>query len=740
MSIPLPHSLIMILNIILSAGFLSLLAMLWFRSRKEREQPATVGSRETSTAEDPDSTAANQRHIKFFTIVKEALNKIKKWRFFAILDLKEPSNEWGLMDILPGYLLFGGILIYIGQAMLPVPPETRRWIAWIYIGVGFYFFFSGAYGFTRRRFPVILAAPFRKGAEWFNIRPFQFIILAAVIPLSWAASHLAGLVPLMHQPVPAAAAWVLALVFLILGSVRLPLQRVQINIPKWELITIGVIFLAGLLLRVVNLENIPWLLTGDEGSAGLSAMHFIKGEQNNIFSTGWFSFPSLYYFLQSLPILIFGNTTTGLRLSSAIIGSLTVLVTYWALRPVFGRWTAIFASAYLATFHFHIHFSRIGLNNIWDSFFFILAFGSGMRFFKHRRLIDASLTGIAIGLCQYFYSSSRTLIILIFVWLVLLLFFHWKKMRGSAPGIVFMLLALIVTVLPLALYFIEMPDAFLAPYNRVTLVSDSQSLFSREGLTEMLPDLQNQLFASVKAFTATNLRFWYNIDHPMLLTLPAALFLMGMGILLLKLFDPAVLWLLLWLASSIGISMFSKDAPAAQRFPYTAPCVAAIVALPLHQVSDWLIGLWPRFQRWILAGFSLILLIAMGSDIGFYFFDYTRDQNFADLNTEVAHRTALYLKDKPEGTLVYFLGGRMGYYSHSSIPFLAPDCSGVDLFQSIEEPPDVKKFQETIFIILPERQEELEALVTFFPDGEEQLFYGKNEEVLFISYIVPPDL
>ncbi|MBN1266514.1 MAG: glycosyltransferase family 39 protein [Anaerolineales bacterium] len=740
MLIPIPQGIIQIVNLFFSAGFLALLGAIWIRSLRQHSRPTKVGADQgPDTAAESWLSTLSRPFSPLIKKIRDIFKTIAGWRFFSILDLKTPADSWTMAEILPGYLLCGGLLLYFGQAMLPVPPETQQWIGWVYIGTGFYLFFAGASGFSRSRFPAVLALPFRKGAAWFGIKPVQFMLLAITLPLSWAASHLAGLQPLMHQPGPAAAAWIFAVLFLILGTINFPLQRSKVAIPRWEIAIAAVIFLVGLYLRVVQLDNIPWLLTGDEGSAGVSAVHFINGDQNNIFSTGWFSFPSLFYFLQSLPIRVLGNTITSLRLSSALVGSLAVLITYWALRPAFGRWTAIFASAYLATFHFHIHFSRIGLNNIWDSLFFILAFGTAVRYFKNHRLFYAGLTGIAIGLCQYFYSSSKTLIILILAWLILMLIFHRKEMRGTTPGIIILLLALIVTVLPLALYFIEMPGDFLAPYNRVTLLPDDQSLLSQEVLTMMLPNLKEQFLASLKAFTATNLRFWYNIDHPMLLTLPAALFLMGMGILLLKLFDPAVIWILLWLASSIGISMFSKDAPAAQRFPYTAPCVAAIIALPLHQVYEWLSGLWPRAQRWFLGALSLILLLAMSSDLGFYFFDYSTDRNFGDLNTEVAHRAALYLQDKPEDTLVYFLGGRMGYFSHSSIPYLAPDCTGVDLFEPIVDPPDIKRFQETIFIILPERQEELQALVTFFPQGEERLFYGKDDDVIFISYTVPPE-
>jgi len=732
--IPLLQNFLPILNPLITLAMIVLLAALFFRSLRQRMSGQSASSAKIKFRDTP----AAQVMLTLWQHTRRIVHAIRKCPLFTILDLKSRDHGSTLREVLPGYLLCGGLLIYAGQAMLPVPPEAEQWVGWVYIAAGSYLFFAAAYGFSRSRFPAVLAAPFRWAAGWFGISALQFMLLACALPLSLAASRLAGIQPLMHQAGPAAAAWLLAVLSLFLGSMAPGRQGEKTIIPRWEIAAVAVVFLGGCAARMVNLENLPWLLTGDEGSAGLSAIRFIEGGQNNLFSTGWFSFPSLFYFLQSLPIRLLGRTITALRLSSAIIGSLTVLATWWALRPVFGRWTALFAAAYMATFHFHIHFSRIGLNNIWDSFFFVVAFGAAMRFLQQRRLTHAVLAGVAIGLCQYFYSSSKTLIVLIVVWLLLMLVFQRRQLHGTGQGVVLLLFALVVVVLPLALYYIDVPNDFTAPYNRVTLLPDDQSLFTQEGLAKALPEIKIQLLASIKAFTATNLRFWYNIDHPMLLTLPAALFLMGLALMLLKLSDPAVMWMLLWLASSVGISMFSQDAPAAQRFPYTAPVVAAILAMPLHQVYAWLSSLWPRFQRWILAGVSLLLLLAVSSDIGFYFFEYSSERNFGDVNTEVAHEAAHYLKDKPEDTLVYFLGGRMGYYSHSSIQYLAPQCTGIDLFETVDDPPEISTYLETVFIILPEREEEVAALLSFFPDGEERLFYDKNENVLFISYLVPP--
>jgi len=45
---------------------------------------------------------------------------------------------------------------------------------------------------------------------------------------------------------------------------------------------------------------------------------------NNPFIAAWYGFPSLYFFIQSLSIRLFGQTTEALRITSALAGAQAV--------------------------------------------------------------------------------------------------------------------------------------------------------------------------------------------------------------------------------------------------------------------------------------------------------------------------------------------------------------------------------------------------------------------------------
>src|SRR5690606_27829994 len=128
---------------------------------------------------------------------------------------------------------------------------------------------------------------------------------------------------------------------------------------------------------------------------------------------------------------ILGHNLTGLRIFSAVFGTLTVPALYLLARELFDRRTALLAALLLATFPPHIHFSRLGLNNIADPLFGVLALAFLVRGLKRGGLRDYALSGVMLGLTQYFYEGGKLLYPLLFgAWLLLALCFwrpwaHW---------------------------------------------------------------------------------------------------------------------------------------------------------------------------------------------------------------------------------------------------------------------------------------------------------------------------
>ncbi len=632
-------------------------------------------------------------------------------------------------------LLSSALMLFLGQTIRHNLPTQQQPAAAATI-LGLLLFFLAVRAFSVGAFPSLIERPLRAVAGWLGVSPSQAILLG-LAPLLSAGSWLAaGDFPQMYLPVLAVTLWVSSVALMLIGT--WPPGALHVTRPwaRGEALAVGGLFLAGLLARASITADIPWILTGDEASGGLSALEWIRGERDNPFGVGWFDFPSLYFFVQSLSIRLFGQTIQALRLTSALAGALTVVAAYWFLREAFGRWVALAGAAYLSAFHFHIHFSRLGLNNVWDGLFLTLGAAAFWRGWNRGGRLSFAIAGLAFGLAQYFYASSRIIFLLLPLWLAVAVLRDRETVRARLPGLAIGILGALVIVLPIAMFYLAHKAAFIAPYSRFSLLGpllESQVETSGESVWHILKE---QFKTSALAFTGTDLRGWYQPGQPMLLPIPATLFLMGACLILLNLTRLPEFWLALWVVGAIAVGALSESTPAAQRYVFVAPAVAGAIALALERSARWFVEAWPRARWVILASVSGVLLLASSGDLRFYFGDFSANKLFGDVNTEVATQVGLYLAEKEPGTEVYFFGGRMGYYTHSTIRYLAPQAIGTDLLETLTAPPDWVLPGPTIFIFLPERSEELDFVRESYPVGSLHWYPGKDGE-LFLAYEVP---
>ena len=85
------------------------------------------------------------------------------------------------------------------------------------------------------------------------------------------------------------------------------------------------------------------------------------------FATGWLTNPTLPLYLVALPLRLFGNTAFALRLWSPLIGAANgVLALFLYGKWLWNRPVGLSAAILLLGSHFHLHFSRLGIMNVWD--------------------------------------------------------------------------------------------------------------------------------------------------------------------------------------------------------------------------------------------------------------------------------------------------------------------------------------------------------------------------------------
>ena len=631
-------------------------------------------------------------------------------------------------------LMISLLLIWLSQILYRrVPPHQTKWLV-VLIGIGAsLFIFAGQTAVRQHLFSFVVEIG-HKVCRYFQIEKWQLVLFLTAPLFVMITILAAGDKLLAIHALSANFAWLLVIGFVIVGAYR---KEAATQLSRWEIWLLAFLFVLALAARGLLTAEFPATFSGDEGSAGLVAVQFYEGKIDNWFVTGWFSFPSFYFAIQSIGIHLWGQTVQAARLISVFVGGLAVIATYWMTRKMFDRVTAVFAASYLAVSHYHIHFSRIALNNVWDSFFGAVAIFGFWDGWQNGRRMSYVWCGVSLGIGMYFYVSIRVLPLIFLIWAIVAFIRHRQQFIQRFPDMLIAALSATLIALPLGVHFYKFPDQFSAPLNRVTIFGPwLEAEMARTGFTQF-EIIAKQMWLGVLGYTYQPLRLFYEPGVPLLLTGAATLFLIGIvwGILN---FDLRYLLLTLPMLATVISNGLSQSPPASQRFILATPMVAVFVAIPLGFMASRFETFWPQ-RKWIAYLLTGLIMVGISyQDIEFYFFQAPEKYIFGGVNTLIATEVADYLEASSEEERVYFFGfPRMGYFSLSTIPYLVPDVVAVDVVQPLDEAPIWDLPEVTHFMFLPERLNDLRFVEMAYPDGEYiQIFDDDEEVLLFVIYKV----
>jgi 4-amino-4-deoxy-L-arabinose transferase-like glycosyltransferase len=507
-----------------------------------------------------------------------------------------------------------------------------------------------------------------------------------------------------------------------------------------EVTVLALITLAACLLRLVDVEHIPFVLSGDEASMGLEAVDVLRGGRTNPFVTGWFSNPTLYFFFQAAFIKVLGQTVTAIRLSSVLVSSATVILLYIFTRHFYGRWVALLSAIFLATYHYSIHYGRMALNNIWDPLLSLGGFYFFARGLETKRLGHWLMAALFVGFSVYFHAGSRLTELMMATYFLYWLLRDRAILRGNMGNVAVFLLVVVVIVLPLFSFFATHPNDMMAPWQRRAIFAtgwvDEQVQSTGQSVAAILT---KQFVKSVLAFNAApDTVFHYHPGIPLLQFVPSIFFVFGLAYSVRKIREPRYFLLVLWF---LGVIVFGawllENPPSSHRLLLAIPPVVICVALGVSRLVAYTVELLqrPRTTSYVLS-LALVLLFSFQS-VSFYFNEYTPSHVFGGGNTEVADRMGKYLRVLGSQYECYFFGAPRMYYGFSTIRYLAPDTMGIDLEQPVTDGASfVSPDRDAVFIFLPERIAEFDVVRRAYPTGLKREFRDKLGRILFVSYEV----
>jgi 4-amino-4-deoxy-L-arabinose transferase-like glycosyltransferase len=583
---------------------------------------------------------------------------------------------------------------------------------------------------------------------WLRERPLPAALVAAGLFLSFAATLLSRDRALDQSMTGPVILWILglaAVAWAALGPASRPLRLREIRRETWlEVATVAGLVVLAFVLRVAALGNVPYTLGGDEAWHGQLARQVLEGKLRNPFSMGYMSMPTFFYWPLSWSLWLVGNTMTGLRMPAALAGVITVPLLYLFARDLWGRRTALLATIFLATYDYHVHYSRLGANNVWDPLFVLLvlwALDRGLTAAGEVKQARAFfLAGLVMGLSVYFYTGARLLPPLVAIYTAFVWLRRRRQVERLGVHLTLLALAFLVAAGPMLCYALSHPNEWNARINQVGIIQ-SGWLEREPGLTgKSTPQiLAEQFLRAAGAFHVFPDRtVWYGAARPLLSFWGGIFALLGMTWALVRWRDRRYFLVLIWFWSVIITGgMLTESPPSSQRLVIAIPAVALLVTFGLEQSARLARRVLAFKWSWENLAVGLLILILAVGNIRFYFVEFTPARCYGSENGETATMIGHYLRDLDRRSHVYFFGAPRIYWNFGTMTFIAPGVSGQDVVEPLDAPPHfVDASRDATFLFLPERLGELAWVRQTFPDGHLQEFPDAGGEVRFVAYEV----
>ncbi len=394
-------------------------------------------------------------------------------------------------------------------------------------------------------------------------------------------------------------------------------------------------------LRLWRLDALPPGLFFDEAFNGLDARGVATGQHFPLYFTANNGREPLYIYLQAVAVALLGPTAYALRLTSALIGVVTVPITYVGARMILGsragdenereggfdtrvEWLALIAAAGMAVSFWHVSVSRLAFRAVLLPPLSMLAVAYFWRGWARERMADYRWAGFWFGLTLYTYTAARLLPLVVIAFLLIegvvdLLGRRDRFMalwRPRVRGLAWLIGVGLVALLPLMVALIQNPQLISSRTGDVSIFTVSEKDMPGTPAQRLL----HNTGAMVRNFYSAgdqNLR--HNIPgRPVNDWLLAGLFTLGWLAALWRLREGRMRLLLLWFGVMALPSLLSTDAPHALRAVGMLPPLVILYALGAQAIMDGL-------DRWIapraLAPILLaaLLLISGGITASDYF-------------------------------------------------------------------------------------------------------------------------
>ena len=501
-----------------------------------------------------------------------------------------------------------------------------------------------------------------------------------------------------------------------------------------EILIFVLLMAVALFMRVYHLDQLPAGAYLDEADNGLEALRLGDSSYYIPFTRASNGHPTLYLYMLSWGFRILGETAIAMRLVTVLIGLGTVAAFYFLARELFGMRAAQFATFALAVSRWHVNFSRVVFEGVLTPLFAVLAFLFLVRALRRSSWSDFVWAGLALGLGVQGYIGYRVFPIIVLLYIVIQLIARKGALRAWWKGLVVLMIASLIGIGPLAVYFLKYPEDFTHRASQASVMQDVE----RHGNYDPLK-------ANIRK---TALMFNYQGDprprhnlpnEPMLDFWTGMFFMIGLGFAVYRSRDPnhLILWLWLPIGALPGVLSLADSNPHSLRTIVNLPTVFLLVA------AFWapaIALLRETFRQWGWKPVRLLGAVALA---------WTGWVNYDVYFTEQAENRSVYYDfDPAQNRVAEFVLDHADSHrqlvspaltNHSAIKFLDYRVDHEDFMLNQHLPLRDIGTRDVMYVLEPAHATVVRRLQELYPAGSLDEHFDRYSQLTFYSYEVGRD-
>lgn len=521
------------------------------------------------------------------------------------------------------------------------------------------------------------------------------------------------------------------------GSLR---KALPLPIPVGaETVILVLILAAAFAVRFWDLPAFPNGVQSDEGNNGMEALKWLSGAPYTPYSEVNEGQATLFTYLIALSFKLFGVSMTSLRLTSVVVGVLTILAFHFLARESFHPLAALAGTALFALSRWHITFSRIVYELILMPLAAILVFHFLHRGLRHNRARAFVFAGFALALGMNSYTAFRVFPAGVALLLIYWLLIHRQRIWATVQGTALFGLSVLIGLIPLAIYTLQRPDVVMIRTRNLNVMGEVEAVGSLQPLWTNIYNYVSMFNLRGDPVSINNLP-----GEPMVSLLVAALMVLGLAYALRYWLHDHLFLPLAWIVGVLpaGILSVTVESPSSRRviglLPVIYFLVAAVVDAALR--SGWRLTLTGQARS---AGLILraagpvaaviLVFVASTAEVRTFFGQQIIHPSVVQAFSPVESAIGRFMADYDE-PMTFFM--HQQFRDHSTIRFMAdnPDYAVLELGRDLPLPAPLG--EDVVYILTASSRNLRFLFEQFYPGGQWVEHRNVFGEIMFNTFSV----